>query len=282
MWHGVQFLASYTWSKSIDNASGQGGGAGVGGVLNPGAVGETVSAPGDPFNARSNRGVSDFDRTHRFVLSYIVDIPKPAFARDGWTNAVLGDWGVAGITTWMSGLPIDIVDTGSGSFYGFSGGTTPLARPNLVSDPFKNVPAGFFFNPAAFQRPIVLAGQPIPSSGGSATAGATGTDFGTLGRNAIRGPRQTNFDFSVTKHFKVTERTNVEFRTDFFNLFNHVNYANPLSDFNAVPASALNADGTVTLAAASLGTGLSNLNFGRILSASSNPRLIQFGLKLKF
>jgi len=275
MWHGVQMLASYTYGKSIDDASGQGGGSGIGGVLNPGSVGETQNVIGNPFNPRSNRGVSDFDRTHRFVISYLADLPNPAFAaNNAVTRNLLHNWSISGITTWMAGLPIDVVDNGAGSFYGFSGGSNTLARPNLISNPYQNVPAGYFFNPAAFQRPIILAGQPIPSSGGTAVAGANGTDFGTLGRNALRGPRQSNFDFSVIKHFTVTERARVEFRTDFFNLFNHVNYANPISDLNSVPGSGgtLDATGHVT----------SPGSFGRIISAASNPRLLQFALKVAF
>jgi hypothetical protein len=258
-WHGVQVLASYTYAKSIDNASGQGGGSGNGGVLNPGAVGETANAPGNPADPRANRGVSDFDRNHRFVVSYLAAIPAPqAAANNALAKAFLGGWSVSGITTWMAGLPIDIVDNGAGSFYGFNGGSTSLARPNQVGDPFANVPAGYFFNPAAFARPTILAGQVIPSSGGTAIAGATGTDFGNVSRNSLRGPRQSNFDFSIIKNIKTTERTKVEFRTDFFNLFNHVNYANPLSDLNA------------------------GASFGKVISASSNPRLMQFALKLKF
>ena len=274
-WHRSQVLVSYTFSKSIDNASGQGGGAGTGGVLNPGAVGETVNVLGDPNNNRANRGVSDFDRKHRLVVSYLAAIPVPQTVKENHiADSILGGWSVSGITTYMAGLPIDVVDNGAASFYGFNGGSNTLARPNLVSDPFANVPAGYFFNPAAFQRPIIAAGAVIPSSGGAATAGATGTDFGNLGRNAIRGPNQANFDFSIIKGFSVTERNKIEFRTDFFNVFNHVNYANPISDLNSVVASggSLSATGNVVTP----GT------FGKIVSASSNPRLIQLALKWKF
>jgi len=256
---GMQFLAAYTWAKSIDNASGQGGGGGLGGVIDPGAVGETSAILGNQFDDRANRGVSDFDRTHRFVLSYLWELPTPSFARD--SNAgrlLLGNWQLGGIITAMSGLPIDIVDTGAGSFYGLSGGTTVLARPNLVGSPFSNVPAGYYFNPLAFARPTVAAGAVIPSSGGAATAGAIGTDFGNVGRNLLRGPGQNNVDFSIFKRFPIGETKNIEFRTEFFNLFNHVNLANPLSDFNA------------------------GSSFGRITAASNNPRIIQFALKFNY
>ncbi len=273
---GLQFLASYTLAKSIDNASGQGGGAGFGGVVNPGGVGETSAILGNQRDNRANRGLSDFDRKHRLVFSFLYDLPKPNFAERSTAGRLfLSNWQIAGIITSMSGLPIDIVDTGAGSFYGISGGGSPLARPNLIGDPRSNVPAGYFFNPLAFARPVVLAGQVIPSSGGTAVAGAIGTDFGNVGRNILRGPRQNNVDFSIIKRFRVAESKALEFRTEFFNLFNHVNYANPISDLNAVLASGGSFD-------ANTGAVTNPGSFGRIISTSNNPRLIQFALKFNF
>jgi hypothetical protein len=278
---GLQFLVSYTWARSIDNASGQGGGAGFGGVVNPGGVGETSTVIGNQLNNRANRGVSDFDRTHRLVASYLWDLPKPAFA-DGSTagRMVFANWQVAGIITAMSGLPIDIVDTGAGSFYGLSGGSAPLARPDWATGADRdaatgNPPAGYFFNPFAFQRPVIQAGQVIPSSNGAATAGAIGTDFGNVGRNVLRGPRQTNVDFSVIKRFPILETKSFEFRAEFFNLFNHVNLANPISDFNAILASGGSIDPLT-------GKVINPGAFGRIISTSNNPRIIQLAFKFNF
>ncbi len=272
--HGVQFLASYTWAKSIDNASGQGGGAGVGGVVNPGAVGESSGILGDQLNNRANRGVSDFDRTHRFVLSGLWSLPSPSRAK-----LLLGDWQVGGIVTAMSGLPIDIVDTGSASLFGLSGGSAPLARASWASGATRdtamsNVPAGYYFNPAAFVRPVIAAGQPIPSTGGKFIADGAGTDFGNIGRNMLRGPNQSNVDFSVFKRFPVGEKKHLEFRAEFFNLFNRVNLANPISDLNSVPGSGgvINAAGQITNAG----------SFGRIISATNNPRLAQLALRFIF
>lgn len=271
----IQFLASYTMAKSIDNASGQGGGAGTTGVVNPGGVGETSGILGNQRDNRANRGLSDYDRKHRFVFSALYDVPKPKWAGTSAVgNALLGNWQLATIATTMSGLPIDIVDTGAGSFYGLSGGGAALARPNVVGDPFSNVPAGYYFNPYVFVRPVVAAGAPIPSSGGTATAGAVGTDIGTVKRNFIRGPHQNNIDFSIIKRFRIAESKNIEFRTEFFNLLNTVNFANPISDLNAVAAASFNADGTIKAGSAG--------RFGQIISSSNNPRLIQFGLKFNF
>jgi hypothetical protein len=270
---GLQVQASYTFSKSIDNASGQGGGSGTNGLINPGAALETNAIVGDQLNDRANRGVSDFDRTHRFVLSYLWDVPKPAFI-DHSTAArwLFSDWQIAGIVTAMSGLPIDIVDSNAGTFYfGVGGGS---ARPNWVPGQTAtgNIPAGYFFNPLAFARAVVLANQLIPSSNGTATAGATGTDFGNVGRNVLRGPRQTNVDFSVIKRFPISESRNIEFRAEFFNLFNHVNFANPISNLNAIAATSFNPTGQI----------INPGDFGRIISTSNNPRLIQFAAKLSF
>jgi hypothetical protein len=227
--------------------------------LNPGAVGETSAILGDQLNNRANRGISDFDRKHRFVFSALYDLPTPGFARSSEAGKLLlGNWQLGTIITSMSGLPIDIVDTGSGSFYGLSGGSTVLARPNLVGDPKSNIPAGYFFNPLAFARPVIAAGAVIPSSGGKAIAGAVGTDIGNVGRNILRGPHQNNVDLSIIKRFRLSESQNIEFRSEFFNLFNTVNYANPISDLNA------------------------GSRFGQIISSSNNPRLIQFALKFNF
>jgi hypothetical protein len=175
----------------------------------------------------------------------------------------------------MSGLPIDIVDSNVGTFYfGLGGGS---ARPNWApgQTATSNIQASYFFNPLAFARAVVLAGQPIPSSNGIASAGATGTDFGNVGRNVLRGPRQTNVDFSVIKRFPISESKNVEFRAEFFNLLNHVNFANPISNFNAIPASGINQN-TGQIIPGKAG------DFGRIISTSNNPRLIQFAVKLNY
>ena len=190
---------------------------------------------------------------------------------------MLSNWQVAGIITAMSGLPIDIVDTGAGSLYGLSGGGNALARPNWAPGEAatSNIPPGYSFNPLAFARPTVLAGQLISSSNGTAIAAATGTDFGNVGRNVLRGPRQANVDFSVIKRFPFGESKTIEFRAEFFNLFNHVNLANPISNLNAVSSSGGSIDQNT-------GQIINPGDFGRITSTSNNPRLIQFALKLNF
>jgi hypothetical protein len=269
---GVQFLGSYTYAKSIDNASG--------GSESTGEAKDTINIAGNQFDDRANRGVSDFDRRHRFVLSYLWDLPRPSFAsRSTAGRLILDNWQVAGIITAMSGLPIDIVDGGAGSFYGLNGGNNALMRPSWApgantSTATSNIPAGYFFNPFAFARPIVVAGQVIPSSNGTAIANATGTDFGNVGRNVLRGPSQTNVDFSVIKRLPFQKSKNLELRAEFFNLFNHPNFANPISNLNAIPSTSIDANSGRVIASPG--------DFGRIVSTSNNPRLIQLAVKLSF
>ena len=264
---GVQLLASYTYAKSLDNASGNSDSTGD-------LAADTAAIGGNQLDNRANRGVSDFDRMHRFVLSYLWDLPHPTFAENSTTSRLLFlNWQVAGIVTAMSGLPIDIVDGAAGSLYGFSGILT-FARPSWApgatrSTATSNIPSGYFLNPSAFVRPTVLTDQ------GTATAGATGTDIGNVGRNVLRGPGQNNVDFSIIKRFPIRESKNIELRAEFFNLFNHVNFANPISNFSAVPSSNISP---------TKGQIINNNpgDFGRINSTSNNPRLIQFAAKLNF
>ena len=270
--HGLQFLASYTYAKSIDNASG--GSAGTGDVR------DTIFIGGNQLDNRANRGVSDFDRTHRFVLSTLWDLGRPSFAkRSTLRRALFADWQIGGILTAMSGLPIDILDGGAGSFFGLTGGNNAQVRPGwapgaTLRTATSNVPAGYYFNPLAFARPVVLAGQVIPSSKGAAIAGATGTDLGNVGRNVLRGPKQTNVDFSLIKRFRFGESKALELRAEVFNLLNQVNFANPVSNVSAIPTTSLSATTGQIIGSAG--------DFGRIVATSSNPRVIQFAVKLNF
>jgi hypothetical protein len=273
---GLQFLASYTYAKSIDNGSG--GAIGAAGI-------DSGPILGNQLDNRANRGLSNFDRTHRLVLSYLWDLPRPALTASSIAGRLLfSNWQVAGIITAMSGLPIDIADSNAGSFY--LGQNNGLSRPSWVpgatrSTATSNVPPGYFFNPFAFARPVVLPGQIIPSSGGAAVAGPMvpggpfGTDFGNVGRNVLRGPRQTNVDFSILKRFPIDESKNIEFRAEFFNLFNHANFANPIGNLNAFASSGGSIDSNT-------GRIINPGDFGRITSTSNNPRLIQFALRLNF
>ena len=260
---GLQLLASYTYAKSIDNASGQNG-------LDAGFI------LSNQLDDRANRGVSDFDRTHRFVLSYLWDLPQPAFARGSAAGRLLlSGWQVAGIVTAMSGQPFDIVDSDAGSFYFGANLGNALSRPSwapaaTLATATSNIPPGYFFNPGAFVRPVVQTGQLIPSSNGMALAGASGTDIGNVGRNVLRGYGQVNVDFSLIRRFPFGEAKSLEFRAEFFNLFNQVNLANPNGNLNSATVNS------------TTGQIINPGDFGRITSTSNNPRLIQFALKFNF
>lgn len=277
---GLQFLVSYTFSNSIDNASGTGGGAGTNGLIDSADIGDTGFFVGDQRGTGANRGLSNFDRTHRFVGSFIWELPKPRFInRTKVTRALFSGWQISGIVTAMSGLPIDVIDSLGGNFY-FGSGAGPGGggRPNFVPgiSPTRNIPPGYYFNPYAFARAVVLAGQRIPSSNGTAFAGGPGTDFGNVGRNILRGPSQFNTDFSILRRLRFSESKNIEFRVEFLNLLNNVNYANPISSFNAVSQSG----GTID---PETGRIINNAgDFGKIISISNNPRIIRLAMKFNF
>ena len=272
--HGLQFLAAYTYGRSLDNSSGTNGGSAD-------AVRDTAIVLGNQLDNRANRGVSDFDRTHRFVFSYLWDLPCPPGAKKTRLGRLLfSNWQMAGIITAMSGLPIDITDGGAGSFYGLNGGNNALARPSWAAGATRNtavsnVPPGYFFNPFAFVRPVVTTGQLIPSANGTARADAVGTDIGNVGRNVLRGPKQTNVDFSIIKRFSIAKSKDIEFRAEFFNLFNHVNLDNPISNLNVITSSGGSID-------ANTGRIINPGDFGRILATSNNPRLVELALKFNF
>jgi hypothetical protein len=269
---GLEFQAGYTLSKSIDNASNAGGGAFSDGTLDRTSGLDSGYVFGNLSDPRVNRGLSDFDRTHRFVLSAMWDVPKSSSAKDSPArNALFSNWQLSGVAVSMSGLPVDIFDPAAGDLYGLAG-----ARPNWAQGASRktartHVPPGYCFNPFAFALPIVQPGEPIPSAHDpTAIAPEGGNDIGNLGRNVLRGPAQSNIDLAIAKRFPVSESRNVELRADFFNVLNHASQSNPISYITAVSDSA--PDGRV----------LNPGDFGRVLSFDSSPRIIQLSFKVSF
>ncbi len=234
--HGLSLLASYTFSKSIDDVSS----FNITGSASQPVAGENDLAQ-NPFNLAAERGRSMFDARHRAVLSYQWELPfwkQP----QTWYQRALGNWQVNGITTFMSGTPFTVVDQSynydAPEITGFS-----AFRPNLVSNP-NNGPKTpqEWFNINAFQR-LNLSSTP---------AGV----YGSEGRNVVQGPGFAQWDFSAFKNIRVTESTNLQFRAEFFNLFNRANFRLPNSD-------------------------VSSSTFGQIQQALP-PRLVQFALKFLF
>jgi Carboxypeptidase regulatory-like domain/TonB-dependent Receptor Plug Domain/TonB dependent receptor len=273
MSYGVQLYAAYTFSKSMDDTPFAGGGANTDGTLDTSNALDSALATGNPLDPRANRGLSDFDRTHRFVLSFVWDLPTPKFSDSSRTKLLLfSNWQVSGIVTSMSGLPINIFDLTGGTLYGLFSGSRPSWAPGATLRMAKsNVPPGFYFNPYAFAQALVQPGQPIPSAHDpTALAGVVGTDYGNVGRNILRGPSQANLDFSILKRFTLTESKVLEFRAGFFNALNQVSKSNPVGELSNATLDPIN------------GHVLDPGNFGRILGANSSPRIIQLSLKLNF
>lgn len=257
--HGFQMLAAYTFSKSIDDAGDSLGSASIGGGFGSPIFGEL--AYNDQNHVSAQRGVSDFDRTHRFVLNYTWNLPLVRQRKSAIGKFVNG-WALSGIMTFQSGLPFSIVDSAGGTLFGsptlyITGNLAPGAslanasRSGSVSarvDKFFNTAA---FVPAPFLPDGALIDGKYPVSGG-------GTIFGNLGRNILRGPDQRNIDIAVIKTTSVTENAKLIFRWEMFNLLNTPNFANPGNDVST-PAT-----------------------FGVISALSVNPRIMQYAMKLVF
>jgi hypothetical protein len=257
--HGLRVLAAYTLSKSIDTAGDSLGSSTFGFYGDPIFGEQTFN---DQTKPAAQRGPSDFDRTHRFVLSYMWELPSPVKSRGVWFRRLAEGWGISGVVTLQSGLPFNIYDSAAGTLFGpptflTTGSVAPGAtldeavRNGRVSarvDQFFNTSA---FSPAAFIPDGSLIDGQFPVSGG-------GTIFGNLGRNILRGPDQRSVDTAIIKRTKVGDKATMVFRWEIFNLFNRPNFADPSSDVS------------------SPGT------FGKISAMSVNPRVMQYGLKFEF
>jgi hypothetical protein len=259
-WGHGYFQAAYTWSKSTDADS----------------SGNTAlnTAYNDESNLKNSYGLSDFDRTHRFVVSYRYDLPLFTNAT-GWKKTAFGDWSISGITVIQSGAPFTVTDSGAGTAV-LAPGYTPTLTGSLApgatihgsytSGDIHNRLNGYLnpndFATAQFLYPFDPA-NPATTCNPVTNSNFCTTFFGNLGRNTFRGPYQQNWDFSVQKNFRLTERFSLRFATDFFNIWNHANFANP----------AINDVETI---------GAPGSPFGKIFSTVGTPRLIQFSLRLAF
>jgi hypothetical protein len=252
--HGLYALVGYTWSRTFD--SGMPDGLGT----NPGAIYYPL-----PGTQKLDWGLSQLNLNDSFTASILYDLPfgkGKQFGSD-WsstTNAIFGNWQLDLIERATSGFPLFVVDSSnpSGVFFSYNGNT--YSRPNVVGDPNKagpeaggtNCPAQIhtlqnWFNPCAFE---------------SAPAG----ELGTAPRAPIYGPRFVNTDFSVIKDFPLSfrEGMGIQFRAEFFNLFNHPQFY--LQGGSGTGEQDINSPAT----------------FGVVTGTVNNPRLIQFALKLKF
>jgi len=241
--HGFNIRGAYTFGKTIDEESG---------------FRSRSSLQTNPFDLAFDRGLADFDVTHRLVISGFWEVPfQEVFRSDnGFARALTHGWQFGGIASFQTGTPFTIFSNDNQSQQGSGLDRADLVGTQQTFDPRTlrtfspsagpqgsclNGPTtgNFYFNPMAYDCAFI----PLFT-------------FGDSGRNTIRGPGFANFDLSIIKNFKVRESMNVQFRTEFFNAFNHAQFLNP------------NAFGF---------TG----SFGQVTQAR-DPRIIQFALKFSF
>lgn len=245
---GLEFQVSYTFSKSIDDVSGP----------YPTDFTTDPAIPQNPFNLHDSRSVSSFDHTHTFVANFNYDLPfghdrKYGAQSSGLVNAILGGWSLSGITTAETGNPFTVL-------LGFDQCQTidPPCYPDVDKAALRVTG-----NPNQWYDPAAFSVQPA----------------GTLGdspRNVLRGPGLFTQDLALRKMFTLTERFHLEFRSEFFNITNHPNFASPN---NTRDPTGSGGKGDVVIDDPS---GVPVGNAGQIFSTVTTSRQIQFALKLLF
>jgi hypothetical protein len=254
--HGLYALIGYTYSRNFDTGLTDGLGT------NPGALYYPL-----PGTARLDWGLSQLNLNDSFTASVLYDLPFGKGKRYGsdWsgaTNAILGHWQVNLIERATSGFPLFVVDSSNPSGVDFSYNGNTFDRPNQVGDP--NTAGPVAGNPGCAAPSVIhtLQNWFNPCAFEKAPAG----ELGTAPRAPVYAPRFVNTDFSIIKDFPLPfrEAMNLQFRAEFFNLFNHAQFfLNGVSD-----------------------TGQQDINtpssFGVVNNTVNNPRLVQFALRLNF
>jgi hypothetical protein len=238
--HGLQFSAAYTFGKSFDQASS------FEGILNP-------------INPRISRSLSTFDARHRVVLSYYWQLPLRKYS--GAAGKLLNGWALSGITTFQTGFPIRITSVADNELmYSFDfelpGEPNQVGRFRTMRPQSNN---NYFFDPNGFTENASDSSQPACTQQAVFNC-YDPTLFGSLGnakRTMCCGPHISNTDFAILKTISLTEAKHIDFRAEFFNLFNHTQFYNP--DGNT-------SDGS---------------QFGQVTQVR-DPRLVQFALKFFF
>jgi len=246
--HGLQTLLSFTWAHSIDNVS---------------SDGNFTNVPPGAEPASIDRGPSDYDIRHTFSGAVSYDIPGPG---NGMLKHIFGDWSTDSILYARSAPPVNVV-TGQNPYpITLLFGPNSVQRPDVAPGvPFylhqSGAPGGKIINSAAFTTPLSATAQ------------------GDLGRNALRGFGATQWNITLRRQFRFTERVSLQARGDFFNILNHPNFGNPINYLNA---SSTTPFGYATQMLNNyLGTG--GLNGGlNPLYQIGGPRSIQLALKVAF
>jgi hypothetical protein len=218
----LTFLGAYTYSKSLDNSSGY-------------ADDET-----NPYNSRISKSLSSFDLTQNFVVSYSYSLPLQRLTKadSGAVHKLLEGWNVTGITRFTTGLPILLAENDDAALCGCGG----VDRPVYDASPIQ------FFNPRTQANNQYFSTSPFSFE----QLGVAGD----ANRRFFHGPGLNNFDFALHKFTPITERTSLEFRAEFFNIFNHAQFINPSGD-------------------------ITSSTFGQVTSAR-DPRIGQVALRLNF
>jgi len=234
---GGSIVGAYTWSKLISDTDT------ITGWLEPGGGAGNVQ---NNYNLRAERSLALYDTPHRAVISYIVDLPfgkGQPIGRDasGVLDRLISGWGINGVTTFQSGNPLPVSNVATNTSNSFGGGQ----RPNRTGisaqvDGSAQSKLNQWFNTSAFSLPAAFT-------------------FGNSARTMpdVRSHGINNFDFTMFKNTKITERTGLQFRAEIFNLFNRVRFAYP-------------------------GTTLGTPQFGVVSGQYNDPRLVQFALRLIF
>jgi hypothetical protein len=239
---GLHMSHAYTWGHAIDNISGIRG------------------SQSRVDNARADRGNSEQDVRHRYVMTYYYELPWMK-NQSGILGKLLGKWSIAGVNTFQTGLVFDIIETedrclcdSGGQRPDYIGGKITFFDPRSPSA-VPGRPNSWFDGTGG--ATATAAASPFFRRVGSAASWAAGAGrFGNLGRNVFHGPGINNWDFAATKQFVFAEKQNLQVRAEFFNLFNHTQFLNPDSS-------------------------IASVNFGRVMG-SRDPRIIQFSLRYEY
>jgi hypothetical protein len=235
--------AAYTYSKSLTNS-----------LVN-------TANSNNSNDTRQQYGPSYFNHPQRFIINYSWDLPFGT--HQGFAGKVINGWNLSGVTTIQGGAPMTIIDSRGGSVYGTGTGTATqggfsraqlcpgVTYGDLVNPGGVKANLGGYFNKSSFCAPPV-----IPNTGGL-------TDFGNSGAGIVLGPGQFNFDVTLIKNTQIAEGQNLQFRAEFFNLFNHTQFNQPNFANPSLP-------------------NVNNPAFGLITSTSVNPRVMQLALKYSF
>jgi hypothetical protein len=213
--HGLQFLASYTVSKTLDTD---------GASINGTSAGNTLTL-GDQDSPSQRWGRASFDRPHRFVFSTTWTLPNPP---RGVSRAVLGDWSIAAIATIQSGSALTIAATDPTNVFGISQDRAQLSgacsKNQLVKSGTVESKLSRYFNVSCF------ASSPVTGADG------IGTAFGNSATGIVDGPGQANLDLSFLKTVALNwpiEKSSLQFRAEFYNALNHPQFANPDTNFTS-------------------------------------------------